>query len=1060
MTGLLAAIAFLTGLGGLLIELSVLRRHGLLLGNTSEASALVLAVFLAALGAGGLLAPKLRLGQQRPLCGAALLYAAVAATSALFHPFLASLPPQPWGAGAVLVLWMPGLPCVLMGAAFPLLFAALREGSGPFLLLACNLLGSVAGAWFGGNLWIPELGLLATSSLGAGAYGVAALLLATAARREPSSSAPPPPGVATDRDLLALAFAAGLLVLGGEVVWLRRLPFFIEGFQPTLSGLLAAVLLALSAGSAFAAPLLLRCCGGRAARVALVLGAAACGLGLHEWLAPAAMRLPVGSDLGMHLRVALVAVLASALPCLFLGAVVPLCLQRYVHKETRPRHAGRLFCAQGLGSLCGALLAGHALPALFPASYFAVAMPGLGVLGVLALLVPSSRGTWRSRAVLPLIACMLLGGLSVFGVAGAGTPWQPRPPIDGSRWFRPSLVPLQHRSDSVTTASVAYDQSQHSLVLFTDEFRAAETGPLTGYMRVQAHLPMLLAGQRRRAAVIALGTGTTANAIVRWPELEAIDAVELSRAVLELTGWFAGDGPVATPRAPPFFEPRVTRILADGRRYLAQRAAGSLDVITLEPLLPYAPGTAPLYTREFYALAAQALAEDGVLLQWVPAAAMPRATFETLLLTFARSLPHVSVWLVERSTLLAGSRRPHLPPPELLRARLERAPDAVRAELHAAGIATADDLLAAFVGDDVLAVCGAAEELRDDRPFVERIGYWSGAERLAFFARNAECLAAIAGRSQDRFGGPTSGAARVRRLQGLAQSGGATARAVHGLAAARALLPRSVLLHAEETEALRYLAEAEALRQWPGGAARIALAHLRRDEGSALLQLLRAAPGPDGRAGLDAARAAAFAAALDPTLFVRLPEALRPLAPLDAPRSPLADLALLPAPAELLAQAATDDPRGLGLRVRFRVRVARAGLEALRTAPLEAAAAAALRLVLDPFVLEQAAERIAARGGSLLRELLPLWRHDLPMPKALAALADGDVETRVQLAFALGGRRGEEERALLARLLLDGDRAVRVSAGAALYETAGDRIRYDADAGAEERARAAAELLR
>ena len=45
--------AGLSGFGGLLLEMLLLRRFGLLLGNTAEASSLVLACFLLGLGFGG-----------------------------------------------------------------------------------------------------------------------------------------------------------------------------------------------------------------------------------------------------------------------------------------------------------------------------------------------------------------------------------------------------------------------------------------------------------------------------------------------------------------------------------------------------------------------------------------------------------------------------------------------------------------------------------------------------------------------------------------------------------------------------------------------------------------------------------------------------------------------------------------------------------------------------------------------------------------------------------------------------------------------------------------------
>ena len=102
----------------------------------------------------------------------------------------------------------------------------------------------------------------------------------------------------------------------------------------------------------------------------------------------------------------------------------------------------------------------------------------------------------------------------------------------------------------------------------------------------------------------------------QWPDPERVHVVEISSAVFELVDHFGGDGPVSTGRPPAFLrDPRTEPHLADGRRFLARRAPASLDLVTMEPLLPYAPGTAPLYSREFYVLVDSRLRDAGLLVQ-------------------------------------------------------------------------------------------------------------------------------------------------------------------------------------------------------------------------------------------------------------------------------------------------------------------------------------------------------------------------------------------------------------------------------------------------------------
>lgn len=1052
-----AVAALVAGFGGLAFEIAVLRRLGLVLGNTAEAAAGVVAAFLCGLGVGGFVASRLR--GPRGLAGAAAFYAATAMLVLASDPLVGALGPVGAGVGTLATMVLVGLPAVAMGIAFPLLFDGLDGRRAPGVVVALNLAGSVAAAWIAGNQLVPLLGLSATHRIGGACYVVAAAAAAFGAlgRGPVTVRAAPAPGLAPH---LALAFGAGLLVLGFEVLLLRRLPFFLEGFQPTMSGVLAACLLALAAGAALG-PVLARGRSARAAGFALVLAALGACLGLHERLVPVLGRLAVQDDAGLHLRILGAALVASAPALVCAGAVVPLCLGS-VAPGARGRAAGLLFLAQGAGSFAGAVLVGHALPLIAPSAFFAVVPAGVALLALVAAarVVPGTAAIGGAAVVV----------LALLGVAGAGSPLDPTPPVRGSRFDRPSAYrPIAHRTDAVTTASVVYDRAHHSMVLFTDEFRAAYTGPGTSYMKVLGHLPFLLRDGLREVAVIALGTGTTADAVRAWPDPERIHVVEISPAVLSLVDHFAGDGPVPTGAPAPFrADPRTIVHVADGRRWLARREPGTLDLVTMEPLLPYAPGTAALYSAEFYQRVREALRPDGLCVQWVPTHAMPRAMFETLLATFADAFPATSVWLIDQSTLLVGSAPPHMPALEELEARLQAAPPLARRTLHEAGIATSVDLLAAHVGVEPLRVLDGARRLTDDRPFLERIGYWSGIERLSFLPDNLAVLDAIAAASlpADPLDAASWIERRRERLAGLAArsrelldpTGAAVREALGRAAGLRRLAPRSVLLHHEETLALRAAIRAEVLRMPLTAAAPLARRHVLRDLGSApLLAISGADQDPEG----PAAQAALLAAlAVDPTAPETAPWAFAwaGAAVPDVRRSPLEDVAVLPDGAALVALAARQDARGLAVRAAFGVRAGIALAAAAERRALTSAERAALHEVADPVLLDRYAAAVAARGGDLLAEVVPVWRRDLPMPRSLRTLLDGSADRRQGLASALADRRGPEAVGALADLLVDAEREVRVAAAAALFRTVGDQLRYDPDAPESEWRRTAERL--
>ena len=1051
--------ALVTGLGGLLFETAILRRFGLVVGNTATASAITVGCFLAGLGLGSLLAVRARFG--RPARAAARRYLGVGVAIAVAILVANGLPPMGPLAGVLLAILLVGGPAVAMGDAFPRLFAGLASGRVTALLVAANLLGSVGGAWLAGNLFIPELGITATAFGAALAYLGAAGCLAFWTREEKADgpvAATPLASLDLPAGAVRLAALSGLLIVGFELLLLRRMPFWIEGFQPTLAGVFAAALATTALGAALVALLPARARGVVCAGGALALAAVGACCGVHEHFGLAIARHAVRSDLGFHLRILAAAGLAAAPVGIAVGAVLPLLLAAGA-PAVRGRFAARLFFAQGLGGLAGALLVGQFLPWWFPSAFFA-ATP-LALACVVFFVMPGAR-SFRLAGV------AITTAFAAFGWAGPGSPWAPEPPVRGSRFDRLEVyLPLDHATDAGTTASVVYDRSQHAMVLFTDEFRAAWTGPGTSYMKVLGHLPFLLRDELRDVAIIALGTGTTADAVCAWPDPRVVHVVEISPAVLSLADRFAADGPVPGARRATFrTDPRALVHVADGRRWIATAARASLDLVTMEPLLPYAPGTAALYSREFYLATRTALRDDGLCVQWVPTHAMPAAMFRTLLATFAAVFPHASVWLVDQSTLLVGSTRPHLPALVDLERRLAGAPAHARRTLHEAGLVAPRDFAVALLGALSVDSFPGAAVLTDDRPFLERIGYWSGLERLGFLSANLAELATLAARGVG-VGAPTHlGSAhwtsvRGARLQALIARNDAayqvgTLGPTQAAAAAAAVFsqaPESVLLHGETLRARRQALEAEVRARGPRALAEAARQFVQLDPGSAILQ---AASGADRSDQAARARATANAIAVDPTLPLTLPGLFGDGAVLpEVLRSPLEDVGLLVEGDELAHAATGPGPRAIALRAAFGVRVALALLARSGRETLSAAEAGALSEVLDPALLERLAEGVVAREGDLLAEVLPCWRVDLAMPAAFTRLAESDTSTRERMAAALAGRRGADAAGLLASFLVDQEPTVRRAAAGALIRSFGERIPYDSEGPPAERERAA-----
>jgi spermidine synthase len=990
----------LAGFGGLLIEFVWVRRFGLLLGNTSESAALVIGAYLLGLGIGGLGVRWLAERGPRPRLAVAL-YGAVAVTALGLDLFLRALPPLPFVGGLALLPVVPGIPTVLMGVAFPLVFAALGPQATRWQvggLAAANLAGSLVATAIAANFLIPRIGMSATMLLGSAAYLAAALSLAGTLRKQRSVRVQEPGAPRVDLGWLAVAAVlSGMLIVGDQIFLLRRMPFYLEGFQPTLSAVLAACLLGLTLGSAFGTPLLARLLGDRAVPGALVAAVVWINLGPQEWVAPFS-HIRVTSDFAMHGRLWLAALLVAGPACFFLGAVLPLALTRFDDPAARSVAAGRLFFWQGVGSIAGSLLISHLLTGLFPVAYFSVVPMVLGLLSVL-LLAPQIRAPGSAILTVAVIASAALG------VSGTGPPWAPDPPlalrgIPSSHWKRF----IAHRSDSINTASAVYDRTVHSMLLYTNEFPAAATGPGADYMQFLGHLPFLLRDELNEIAVIAFGTGTSARSVTEWESPSTIHFVEISRAVIELSGQYAGAGPLEEPRPRDFLrDPRARVHVTDGRRFLARCEPDTLDLVTMEPLLPYAPGTAYLYTREFYRLASRSLKPDGLLVQWIPTHAVPPDHYESMVATFARSFTHPSLWMLDGATILVGSDTPHVPELRDVARRLEAASETARTSLHEARIASKWDLPAVFVAADFVAAFDGVVDLSDDRPFVEKLGVWKYDGSWRFFkVANFTLLLKLAGRAGNTpMDEPELARLRQKRMQGFRNFRAAgTAKGPRRMALAtaadrayseaRRMAPESTAIYHEALINRRLIAVA-ALENKRGQALddHIRL-NLSRDPGEPAYQAARSLPGISRDLKLSPIEAARRAAAIKPSFYSNAPEFLRGTLRRLPNRSPLEGLSDLPAPGELADLVAEDDPLGTALRAAYRVRSALALIEVLKLRRLSGKQQRALGPLLDPALFESSRDAITARHGDAKREIDALGRPDLaPSQSAPAPSVSG-----------------------------------------------------------------------
>jgi spermidine synthase len=668
---LLAGLAFfVSGAAALVYQVAWQRLLALQTGVGAWSVAVIVASFMAGLGAGSHLGGILstRLEPRRALLAFVGLELVIGvfgvASCGLYYDLLylraPSLFASPVLGGFVqFVSLLP--PTLLMGMSLPFLVRGLLRDVGKAgrvvgFLYGINTLGAGVGALVAPWVLLRHLGVRGALVAAALANLVAALLaLVLALDRRPALMAAEPvagPPIEETRHPFGLwlwlyAFS-GFCALSLEVLWFRIVDVAVKASAFTFGTVLAIYLFGWGAGALAGAARADRV--RRPLLVFLILqsvllvyaGAAALLLARTEVTAPVydwffgywqgaeGYRLGMASDPEAFWRLYfLLPIFLYGLPTFLMGLSFPV-LQRAVHDD--PGAAGRK-----VGFLQAANIAGCVAGSL------AVGLVGLNVLGttgslrlllvggfvfVLVGLRHMGRRPWLHAAALCLaiLAWALPGGrdfwLRLHGrkpgpslVREDATSVVAITPAEAGVWF----VFVNGKSNSV----MPYGGGEHTLL---------------------GAIPAVVHPAPRDIAIVGLGSGNTAWAASCRRETESVTVYEVAAPQVPLLREF--DARERQPKLRQFLtDPRVRIEIADGRNAL-ERSSRRYDLIEADALRPWTAGSGSLYSEEFFRRCAAKLKPGGVMCTWAPT---PR-----VLETFVKVFPHV----LDAGGMLVGGMEP------------------------------------------------------------------------------------------------------------------------------------------------------------------------------------------------------------------------------------------------------------------------------------------------------------------------------------------------------------------------------------------------------------------
>jgi spermidine synthase len=707
---LVAACFILSGATGLIYEVLWARMLGLVFGATTLAVSTVLAAFMGGLALGSALAGRMATRIKRPIRTYGLLEIGIA-IYALGVPFLFALADD-----AYALLWqyfhlspfvfsvfrfllscsLLLIPTTLMGATLPLLSAALLRSSDAnstsiTRLYTRNLVGAIVGCVVAGFVLLPAFGVRATiltasliNMIIGGLAFIAERGIGGGARQTQSQTssvnsathvvAEQPAG---SKFWLLCAFVSGFVTISTQVAWTRMLSMIIGSSTYAFSITVALFLVGLSAGAFFVARRSNAATLRKSILTVELLTAVSLVFSLFlvnripGWLVNAGIGLNIASWSGLlSLQIASVALLIL-LPALLMGMVMPLVLEwaGAARGNKSVQLVGRSYAVNTVGAIAGAFCAGFVLIPKTSTRFTILFAAALCVVVAGLAYPPVAEQRERSRklvlhtvttvALLVMIFVFApplhLANLSVGAYDSLiRTIAKTRGAVAQSAADRTGPgehTLLMYEEGPTSTVSVRKDWEITSLAI-NGRINASDREDMPTQVMV-GQLPILVAPNLRNSLVVGFASGVSVGSILQ-SQIQSLECVELEPATV------AGSRYFEHVNNRPLDDPRMQLIIDDARTYL-RVTPNRYDIIVSEPSHPWVPGVANLFTREFFTLGRDRLAEGGVFVQWVQIYQMSTESLRSVLATFHETFPYVQVFRVEGATkgkdlILVGSQ--------------------------------------------------------------------------------------------------------------------------------------------------------------------------------------------------------------------------------------------------------------------------------------------------------------------------------------------------------------------------------------------------------------------
>lgn len=695
---LIYLVFFLSGMAGLIYEISWARQIGLLFGHTVQAASTVLASYFAGMGLGYWLGARLS-RHINPLLGygvAELIIGVWAIGIPVIIGISESPDVSPWlsshnGAWQILIrgvfcftLMLPAT--ILMGATLPMMAEVIsnsrlsektqtqrpiqtqspsQTSARVTTAYSINTFGALAGTMLSTFVLLINIGVCGSSYIAVslswicGAVALALVPTTADITCDNKSMNQNPSKPQLSFEILLLAFFSGFGTLALQVLFTRMFALVFHNSTYTFGVVIAVFLAALAIGAAIAARLQRSISTRTILTVSVASGSLLTPMAIVVFVHWTELRyFSWGTSFAEYLVAAVFLVALTIGPSILsLAMVLPLVWTMAGVSQNAGGVVGILTSVNTFGAALGALSASFLMLVYVGLWQSIVVIAFIFFLLAIYLMVTAKR---------LVVASGFTGLFLVAAFFAAGSAGDAKS-IDGQN--REQIVKRFHSSYGWIDVVKFDDRSSFTYKIRQNlHYRFGRTGGNAREFR-QAHIPLLMSGDPDSVLFLGLGTGLTAGGAIAHQNVQTIDAVELIPEVVDAARMLSDFNNDVIDH------PKTTIHIDDARHFLLATEK-RFDVIVSDLFVPWESESGYLYTVEHYRVAEQRLNQGGLFCQWLPMYQMGEVEFELIANSFAKVFPHTTIWwgqLSQRKPVVAliGSRKKIVIDPQRLRDDLD-----------------------------------------------------------------------------------------------------------------------------------------------------------------------------------------------------------------------------------------------------------------------------------------------------------------------------------------------------------------------------------------------------